>query len=487
MTERERISHLLRRLGLGSGKAELAVYERLGFDGALNRLLDFEKVDEGFGISPWSVAMQPDKQLYRDPYQMGMWWSLRMLMTARPLQEKLTLFWHDHFAVSGEKVFEGPTMLGYNEILRTHGAGKFRDLLKAVSMHGALVGYLDANTSTKAHPNENFAREMFELFTMGIGHYSEADVKEAARAFTGWSLHYAGLGDETPYEKQADMAARQGMSMLNFCIVPVFHDFGEKTILGQKGKFTGEQVLEQLADRPETARHICTKLWEFFAYHKPESSVIDALSAVWRQADGEIRAVLRAMVGRPEFWSEKCVRSMPKSPADFTVGMFRAFGIGPILGTMLGTPGGDYEPVKDDIRKAGQAAFYLMSQQGMTLMFPPNVGGWEWGDAWITANNTVLRVNHSQMIFWGEDKNRPIAVLVAGKLKDELKVASAADIVDGVADIFDAKLEPQDRDLLVETCAKAGGVAALTDKDQAANLLASVTKLMFATPGFQLC
>lgn len=487
MTEREKISHVLRRFGLGAGRIELQDYEKLGVQGTIDTLLNFEKVDEGYPVSPWSVAMQPDKQLYRDPYQTGTWWSLRLLMTQRPLQEKLTLFWHDHFAVSGEKVFEGPTMLGYNQILRTRGMGKFRDLLKAVSMHGALVGYLDANTSTKAHPNENFAREMFELFTMGVGNYTEKDVKEAARAFTGWSLHYAGLGDETPYEKQADKAARQGLAMLNFCYVPAFHDDGSKTILGNTGRFTGEDVLDILADRPETARYICTKLWEFFAYSNPEPKVVDSLVAVWKSSDGEVRSVLRALAARPEFWSEKCVQTKPKSPADYTVAMFRAIGIKPILRTMLGTPGGEYEPVKEDLRKAGQGAFYLMAQQGMTLLFPPNVGGWEWGDSWITANNTVSRVNHSGLIFWGEDKDRPIAMLLANRLKTENPVASAADIVDAVADIFDARLGPKDRDVLIEACTKAGGVGALNEKDQAANLFANLTKLMFATPEFQLC
>lgn len=487
MTEREKVAHILRRLGLGAGRYELAKYEKLGVEGTLSRLLDFEKVDEGFPVSPWSFAVQSDKKLYTDPYQIAGWWSLRFLMTQRPLQEKLTLFWHDHFAVSGEKVFEGPTMLGYNQILRKHGAGKFRDLLKAVSKHGALVSYLDANTSTKAHPNENFAREMFELFTLGMGNYGESDVKEAARAFTGWSMHYSGLGDETPYEELAQRAGRQGMSVFNFCVVPAHHDSGSKTILGKTAAFDGDQVLDLLAEHPQTARFVCTKLWQFFAGPQPSKSTVDGLVQAWKQSDGEIRSVLRAMTKTPEFWASQTVRTMPKSPVDYTVALFRALGLTDVLKSMVGDSKDEYEPVREDLRKAGLGVFYLMTQQGLSLLFPPNVGGWEWGNSWITANNTVLRVNHAGVVFWGDDPNRPLAQFLAQKLRTGGQSGSAAAVVDALVDVFDATVTQQERDLLVEACSKAGGPSRLSDKDGAATVLSEVTKLMFALPSFQLC
>jgi uncharacterized protein (DUF1800 family) len=402
------------------------------------------------------------------------------------MQEKLTLFWHDHFAISGEKVFEGPTMLGYLNALRTHSGGRFVDLLKAVSKQAGLIGYLDANTSTKLHPNENFAREMFELFTLGEGNYTEKDVKEAARAFTGWSIHYGGIGDETPFEKQAEKAARAGMAVFNFCEVPAIHDDGEKNILGKTGRLTGDDVLDMLAASPKTARFVCKKLWEFFVYESPEPSVLDALVRRWKETDGTIALVCKTMATLPEFWSVKAVMSMPKSPLDFTVGMFRSLGLQDILQTFALTSKEAYEPVKEELRKAGSAVFYLMSQQGMTLLFPPNVGGWEWGKSWITANNTVLRVNHSQMIFWGDDQSRPIAMLVAAKLKASGKANSVEGLVDEIASIFDATLSEADRAVLVEACQAAGGPKSLDEKDQAAHLLASVTRLMFATPTFQL-
>ncbi len=487
MTEREKISHVLRRLGLGAGRYERTQYERLGLQGTIERLIGFDRVDEKFPYSPWSFAVQQDRKLYTDPYQIAGWWGLRFLMTRRPLQEKLTLFWHDHFAVSGEKVFEGPTMLEYTDILRRHGKGKFRDLLRAVTKHAALVSYLDNNTSTKLHPNENLAREMFELFTLGVGNYSEADVKESARALTGWAVHYSGLGDDTPFPEQAERAARQGMSVFNFCVVPAQHDGGTKSILGKKGNLDGDDLLDMLAAMPETASLICRKLWEFFAYKDPEPEVMTALTGTWQATDGDIASVLRTMVGRPEFYSFKAVRTMPKSPLDFTVALFRCLGVSDIFLTLGGIPSDPYEPVKEDLRKIGSGVFYLMSQQGLTLLFPPNVGGWDWGTAWITSNNTVVRVNHAQLLFVGDDPNRFVAVMLGQKLKSEDHVANSGAVIDALADIFDAELTPTDRTLLAQACDRAGGVGAFGDKESASKMLAEVGKLLFAMPGFQLC
>ncbi|MBS1714823.1 MAG: DUF1800 domain-containing protein [Armatimonadetes bacterium] len=487
MTERDKVAHLLRRFGLGAGRYELRNTEALGTEGTLDRLLDFEKTDEKFPYSPWSFAVQADGKLYTDAYQIAAWWGLRLLMTRRPLQERLALFWHDHFAVSGDKVFEGPTMLAYLEILRQKGAGRFDDLLRAVSKHGALVTYLDAGTSTRHRPNENYAREMFELFTMGIGTYTEADVREAARAFTGWSVHYSGIGDETPYEKLAERAARQGMAMFNFCDVPAHHDSGPKTILGRKGDFGGDDVLDMLAARPETARHLCGKLWRFFAGTEPDAKTLDGLATVWAASQGDVKAVLRAIARAPAFWSGEVVRQMPKSPVDWTVSLFRAFGLSDTFLLLGGVPTDPYAPVKEDLRKIGAGVFYLMAQQGLTLLFPPSVGGWEWGPAWITANNTVSRVNHAQLLFVGDDPNRYLSVTLAAKFKTEDKVSTSEQIVDALADVLDVPLGPEDRTVLSEACTKAGGVKALDDKESASLLFAQLGRLLFALPKAQLC
>ena len=185
MTKEERIAHLLRRFGFGASFAEMEFYSPLGEDGTIERLIEYEKVPEGFDVSPARFAQENQQgvELLRMPAVVG-WWTLRMLSTQRPLQEKLTLFWHDHFAVSASKVNQPLMMLDYLNTLRAGASGKFRSLLLSVSRDPAMIRWLDNETNVKGKPNENFAREIMELFTLGIGNYTEADVQEAARAFT---------------------------------------------------------------------------------------------------------------------------------------------------------------------------------------------------------------------------------------------------------------------------------------------------------------
>ncbi len=486
MTQTEKIAHLLRRFGLGAGKYEVARYEKLGLDGAIDRLLNYEKVDEGFPVSPWEFCAQANGQLQFDPYQFASWWGLRFLLTQRPLQERLTLFWHDHFAVSGAKVFDGPAMMKYQQTLRRNASGNFRTLLKEVSKEPAMLYWLDNAQSVKEHPNENFARELLELFTMGSG-FTEKDIKEAARAFTGWSVHFGGIGDESEFYKQQERAARSGRSVFNYCFVPDVHDSGVKTILGRTGSFDGDAALDILADRPETARHITGKLWEWFAYASPEPKLREKLAKTFVDARLEVKPVLRAIVESNEFWSERCVRGRPKSPVDFTVAIFRALDLREIILTLRGKREDPFQPMPKEVRGAGDGVTFLMSAQGLLLHFPPDVGGWEWGESWITSNNMRLRLQHADLMFWGDDPARPIAAYLAAKIKGEFSPQSAGDVVDAVLTVFDGKVPPKSRDTLIETCARAGGPSALNAKDPAAGMLASVCKVLFSAPEFQVC
>src|SRR5687768_4060991 len=157
MNSRQKTAHLLRRFGLGASRAELDLYEPMGIDGALESLLNYDKVEEGFDVSPWELCFEENnEQLYLDPFRTVAWWSLRLLLTKRPLQEKLTLFWHDHFAVSATKIEFGPMMLDYLEAIRRNATGNFKELLTDVSKTPAMLRWLDADENTKGHPNENF-------------------------------------------------------------------------------------------------------------------------------------------------------------------------------------------------------------------------------------------------------------------------------------------------------------------------------------------
>ncbi|MBI1334515.1 MAG: DUF1800 family protein [Armatimonadetes bacterium] len=487
MNEREKISHLLRRFGLGAGKYEVDQYMPFGVDGTIDRLIDYDKVDEKFPVDPWEMTGYGDEGLIQfDPTKFGAWWALRMVMTRRPLQERLTLFWHDHFAVSAEKVADGPNMLLYQQTLRQHANGNFRTLLKEVSKTPAMIFYLDTQQSTNEHPNENFAREVMELFTLGIGSYTEKDVKEGARAFTGWSLHYIDIGGNRPFDKVVQEEARKGRSPLSFCIVPSLHDGGDKTILNQTGRFDGDQVLNLLCDHPACAKYITKKLAQWFIEGEVSDSLVNQLAATFSSSNFEIKPVLRQIATSNEFWDEKQVYRRPKSPPDYYVATYRQLALQDILLQLRGTVTDKFKPMRPEVAGTAGGVFYLMSREGFLLTYPPNVGGWEWGNSWITANNMTARIQLPAILLQNEDKNHPIATYLAAKLTTDFHADTPDKIVDSLLEIFDGQIPSEKRRLLVESCTKLGGASALKDKDSASKMLGDVMKLMVAIPEFQM-
>src|SRR5688572_9675267 len=189
-TERDKGAHLLRRFGLGASEAELDYYLKDGLSGAIDKLLDYDKANEGFD---GEVEKFQNQNGQLQPQAVGVWWTLRLVATQRPLQEKMTVFWHDHFATSASKVQNGPTMHRHNDVLRENATGNFKAFLTEVSKDPAMLFWLDNQYNVAGKPNENFAREVMELFTLGVDNgYNEQDIKEAARAFTGWSIGRVG-------------------------------------------------------------------------------------------------------------------------------------------------------------------------------------------------------------------------------------------------------------------------------------------------------
>lgn len=488
MTERDKIAHLLRRFGLGAGKYEVDQYAKLGLEGAIDRLINYDKVDEQFPIDPWELTGYGTEGLIQyDPPKFAAWWSLRLLMTQRPLQERLTLFWHDHFAVSAEKVGDGPNMLGYMQTLRANANGNFRTMLKAVSKTPAMVFYLDTHHSTAEHPNENFAREALELFALGIGNYTEKDIKEAARAFTGWSLHYIDIGGNTPYEKVVEECARKGKSPLSFCMVPALHDNTEKTILGKTGKFDGDQTLDMLCDHPACAKFITKKLASWFIEGPISDALQTKLANVFTSSGLELKPVLLEIAHSDEFWAEKQVRMKPKSPIDYYVPFFRQLALQPILLQLRGEVKDVFKPMRPEVRGSGEGLLFLMNREGFLPLYPPNVGGWNWGNSWITSANMTSRIQLPLTIFVGDDKNRPIAQLVAAKLYADFKPDTSEKLVDGMLQMFDGEIPTIKRELLVKACNDAGGVKSLADKETASKLISEVMKLLVASPDYQTC
>jgi uncharacterized protein (DUF1800 family) len=280
-------------------------------------------------------------------------------MTPRPLQEKLALFWHGHFATSIQKVKIPYYMWLQNETFRKNAAGNWETMLKEVSRDPAMVIWLD-NVSNKAGaPNENFARELMELFTLGEGNYSEKDIKESARAFTGYSIDQKSQGFQ--FRKQ-------------------LHDSGRKRFFNRSGNYDGDEVIEIILARPEAPRFITRKLWEFFVYASPSDALVDQLSALLKASHYQFEPVLKTMFSCEEFYSTRAVKKQIKSPVQWLVGSAIS--------------------LKADLMPT-RVVNSVLNLLGQDLFAPPSVKGWDGGAAWITTSSLLARYNLANVMVNG--------------------------------------------------------------------------------------
>lgn len=307
-------------------------------------------------ISPRSLkGMSEDErkawraQEIRQGFELRGWWLRQMLSTSSPLAERMTLFWHNHFVSSQQKVRYSLLMYRQNALLRQHALGNFGKLLHAVSKDPAMVIYLDNANNRKGIPNENFAREVMELFTLGEGHYGEQDVKEAARAFTGWSID----PDSGDFKWRARM-----------------HDDGIKTVLGKSGNFDGDDVLDILLAQPACAELIVAKLWREFVSPEPDAREVARIAQRFRASGYEIRTALRELFLSPAFWDKKNRGTLVKSPVELVVGALNQF-----------------EFTYDD----PLPFTFAVAQLGQNLFNPPNVKGWPGGNDWINSSTLLAR------------------------------------------------------------------------------------------------
>jgi uncharacterized protein (DUF1800 family) len=451
----------------------------LGVEGTIDRLVVYDKVDEGFSINPMDFAgKNKNGQPVLRIQSLMAWWALRLITTARPLQEKLTLFWHDHFAVSASKVNQAPMMLQYNDTLRRNASGSFLDLLQAMSKDAAMIKWLDNDTNVKGKPNENFAREVMELFTLGIGNYTEKDVQEAARAFTGWGFRVRSARPRkrpTP-EEIAGMISK-GEPVFEFQLRTGLHDTGTKAILGSEGNFDGDDVCGMLAAHKETSRTIARKLWEWFAYENPEPAIIDKLSKVYFDGGMQIRKMLMTIVESDQFWSDKCVRKLIKNPADFTVSIYRQLGIG-VAAMKAMQDGGRQRAALGPARSAETA----MERQGMKLFYPPDVAGWDWGKAWISSATMIERIKVADGLFGNGTAAAALASSLLGRSRSESET-----IVDMLLHLVDATVSESHRKTLVDACKEASDGADQLPRAMAPRIIESVFRALFASPEFQFC
>jgi uncharacterized protein (DUF1800 family) len=393
---RERAAHLLERAGFGATPQEIESLLALGLRAAVGSLVRPQGIDDP-AVGPFEPSGIPDSGI--DPFpesrpattdmakangealgveakpagnrrlqpvvnkfffwlrvsalecnRISYWWANRMLVTRRPLVEKMALFWHGHFATHEDKVRDYRKMLQQIELFQQQGLVNFRDLMIAVAQDPAMLAFLDAGINVKDAPNENFAREILEMFTMGVGRYSERDIRESARAFTGWN--YTG----TRFIVNADM-----------------HDDGEKNVFGRAGRFDGVQVIDLILAQPATAEYLASRIYKYFVREDIAPETARRLAAVLRENGYAIAPLLETIFLSRDFYSSASVGTRIKSPVELVISTYRKLG----LTSVPGLP--DFNDVTRTL--------------GQYLLHPPTVAGWAYGKAWITPGLLIERGN----------------------------------------------------------------------------------------------
>lgn len=343
--DRAAAAHLFRRAGFGAGRETIERALEEGFEASLQRLLEPPGHDPRLleGIERLLAAGSIE--------HLQAWWMALMLANGDPLRERMTLLWHDHFATSHDKVQDVRLMHGQNRLLREQGLGSFRALLHALAKDPAMLVWLDGDSNRRGRPNENFARELLELFALGLGpsaarHYDERDVQEAARAFTGW-----------------------GTAGRAFRWKPEDHDPGHKRVLGLEGALSGEEVIERVLDHPACARHVARRLLQELVAPEPEPAEVEALAAFLVEADWSVRAAVEHVLRSALFHAPATRRSRISSPVELVVG----------TALLLGA------------RVAPLVAARAAGRMGQSLFRPPSVKGWDGDEAWIDAGTWLAR------------------------------------------------------------------------------------------------
>lgn len=359
----QRAKHLYRRASLGGTWSELHRAVQEGHQQSVDRLLsaasridglrhDFEEMSQIIGDAAAGSS---------DASRLKAWWLFRMLFTPDPLQEKLTLLWHNHFATSNLKVQDLLLMRQQNELFRANGNGKFGVLLHGVLRDPAMMYWLDANSNRKGHPNENLARELLELFTLGVENYTENDVKGAAQALTGWKV------------KRAEVTFREDR-----------HDSSEKTILGKHNKFNTDSLTESLLAHPATSKRLAWRLCDvFMGEGVVDQSHLDELAEGLHERELNIGWGVETILRSELFFADKNIASRVSSPVEYIVNAVRSLEI--------------FERPPSTLILAEWC-----SRLGQELFYPPNVGGWAGGRAWLTSRNIVARSNFAAALVAGE-------------------------------------------------------------------------------------
>jgi uncharacterized protein (DUF1800 family) len=379
-------AHLYRRAGFGGSPDDVARVANAGMHAAVDGFIHFANTgalpaqpqllnerltpEERQTLTASQKAAAPDMQggvdasiqlkrkiggARRDnTIALQRWFLDRMIDSPAQLQEKMTLFWHGHFTSAYQKGVTAQELADQNNLFRNNALGNIRDLTLKVSQDPAMLRYLDNAQNNKAHPNENYARELMELFTLGIGNYTETDVRESARAFTGWAFDRDG----------------------GFRDFPQRHDDGMKMFLNRTGNFTGTDIVQIIFTQPAAARWFATKLLTFFVYSDPEPELVDAVAAQLRKNDYNLQPVMALLLRSNVFYSDRAYRALVKCPVQFVVGSYQLYGI----------------------KQSDIVALGALRRMGQILFLPPNVKGWDGGAAWLNSQTLLTRENFASSL-----------------------------------------------------------------------------------------
>ena len=469
------IAHLMRRAGFGATGDELLALSAKGYDAVVEELLN--------PANPYSMPDDLIRRYHHEQSGMmgqqnpGAYWLYRMITTNDPLREKMTLFWHGVFATAYSKLTQGKVLMSQINMLRRNSMGNFRTVLVELSKDPAMVFWLDNHDNHKEAINENYGRELLELFSMGVGNYTEQDIKECARAFTGWTIANT---EYMELRARRDSIWPYGRLNWHFEYRAEDHDDGEKEFLGHRGRFNGEDIIDIICQQPATARFLSRHLYNSFVADEPpvpqwpyseprDPEAIEILSRAYFDSNYDISYMLKVLFTSDFFKSESVWYEKVKSPAELVAGVLRLTG--------------EFEkPRRDILDRANQMTF-----MGQQLINPPTVEGWHQGTEWIDTGTLAERINFvtQQLGDLNKPGTRAMVENIISNISQGQGGVSPERLVNTCLEQLGTYSVSQDtRDALVRF-ASQGGELDLSDNDEDRTKVAQILQLTAAAPEFQ--
>lgn len=398
-------AHLMRRMCFGGSPDDINTLVDKGRESAVDYLVDYGSIDnralDDLLAASFDLTDPRDNTTFNDG-EIRRWWFTRMVLSKRQFEEKMTLFWHNHFATALSKV-QDPLMFAQNLTLRTYAVDKFDTLLLKTAQDPAMLIWLDGITNDRESANENYARELQELFTMGINdpvtgeaNYTESDVKEIARAFTGWKFRQPNRNDPNPLNYQFFINANE-------------HDSGPKTVYGVTANYEGQDIVEIISARRATARFLVKKLFTFFVYPLSSSpadkATIEKFADVYMRQNHSIKELVRAIFKSDEFFSARAQFALVKQPIELVVGAIRMLGAQYVTGSISGGRGA-----------TSNVLYQLARGMGQDALNPPDVSGWDLNEGWVNTANLLNRFNFGNSLVTNRRMDRPGAFVTNDQL-----------------------------------------------------------------------